>query len=274
MPDVACSVCGRRDAFYYRNSSGEKLCARCLEDSLSNRIKHSFSGRARLGRNPVVSVYIPPSKASEGVVLVYLLSKIEAKFNGRVEVIASCDVLNNVRGVFDNLLKTGDNINYHELRGSSVGSECSTSELIASTVMLLGNLWNSGALRGTQAVLLPYTLTDLNEALMEHIILGSGKRVPPDFSECSIEGTPMICPFCTIQRTDVMALAYVYGILKLINAPFITNNAEVCKTYNLVRRLVSEISLKHPELAHTMLKSRRFFLLQPTPSTSKEADPF
>lgn len=264
MVDIMCSVCGKRSAFYYRHSSGERLCAHCLEDSLSNHVKHSFSGRVRLGRNPVVSVYIPPSRVLEGIVLTYLLSKIEVKFNGRVEIIVPRDVLNTIRGnVFGNILKAGDNVNYRELSESNVESECSTSESLANSMMLLEDLGNSNILQETQAVLLPYTLTDLNEALMEYVILGSSKAVPPDFSDYSVGRIPIICPFRTVQRSDVIALAYVYGILKLVDDPFAVSNTEACKTHNLIKKLVLEISLKHPELTHTMLKSRRFFSPQP-----------
>lgn len=264
MPDIVCSVCGKRNAFYYRHSSGERLCTHCLEGSLSNHIKHSFSGRVKLGRSPVLSVYIPSSRVLEGIVLTHLLSKIEVKFNGRVEVIASSNVLSTVHdNVFNNFLKAGSNVNYHELSESNVEGECSTSESIANSVRLLENLKNSNVLQDTQAVLLPYTLTDLNEALMEYVILGSGEAVPPDFSRYSVGGIPIICPFRTVQRADVIALAYVYGVLKVLGNPFIVSNAEACKIYDLIKKLVSEISLRHPELTHTMLKSRKFFPLQP-----------
>ncbi|MEM2005479.1 MAG: hypothetical protein QXK83_05335 [Zestosphaera sp.] len=259
MPEIACSVCGRRGAFYYRHSSGERLCSRCLEESLTSRIKHSFSGRVRLGREPFITVYIPPDRVVEGAVLTCLLSKIEARFNGRVGVVAPRGVLSAVRELASNALTVGGNVHYRELGGLSAECRCSTGESITNSVRVLEGLSDSQVLQGAQAILLPYTLTDLDEALMEYVIFGSSGAAPADLSGLTIGGTPVVCPFCTVQRVDVMALAYVYGVLRLASESVRVGDEGVCRAYALIKELVSEISLNHPELTHTMLKSRKFF---------------
>ncbi len=255
---AVCNTCGRRTAFYYRHSSGERLCVACLEESLANHVKHSFSGRIKLGRAPCVSVYIPLERVLEGFSLAYLLSRIEVKFNGHVIVMVSHEVMNALReeGV-DALLLSKGNTSY-EIIKTHEAPKCLASESIKTSIEVIRDARSSEAIQESQAFLLPHTLTDLNEAFMEHVILGTGDLDLLDLRGMEVDGVPVLCPFHKVQRADVIAFSYAIGSAGLIQR--ITGSLTGgCMTHNLIKRLVLEISMKHPELTYSMLKSIKFF---------------
>lgn len=255
---MVCSTCGRRAAFYYRHSSGERLCIACLEESLANYVKHSFTGRIKLGKAPYISVYIPLERILEGFSLAYLLSKIEVKFNGHVIVVTSHEVMNALREEGINALLLSRRNASYEIIKISEALKCLASESIKTSIEAIRNSRSSEVIQRSQAFLLPHTLTDLNEALMEYVILGAGDLGLLDLRGVEVDGVPVLCPFCKVQRADVIAFSYAIGSAGLIQ--WVTRAlTEGCMAHNLIKRLVLEVSMKHPELTYSMLKSIKFF---------------
>lgn len=254
---VSCTTCGKRGAFYYRQSSGEKLCPICLEESLENHVKHSFSRKVRLGRNPVVAVYIPVERILEGFLLAYMLSKIEKKFEGIVSVVSSREVLSVIRErELDKHLERNRNVRYGILEEVVEEFECYT---IKSLEKALRNLEeNLRLIEDAQAVLLPYTLTDLNEALLEHVMLGVGDLKVLRTEEHLTNGVPLILPYARVDRVDVIALSHVLRIAELLDVESVFPKT-VCRANKIIKDLVVQVTLKHPELTHAMLKSIEFF---------------
>ncbi|MEM2020882.1 MAG: hypothetical protein QXP80_01480 [Zestosphaera sp.] len=257
---MVCSTCGRRAAFYYRHSSGERLCIACLEESLVNYVKHSFAGRIKLGKAPCISVYIPLERILEGFSLAYLLSKIEVKFNGHVIVMTSHEVMNALRkeGI-DALLLSRGNVSYEIIETPKL-LKCLTGESIKTSIEVIRDARSSEIIQRSQAFLLPHTLTDLNEVFMEYVILGTEDLDLLDLKGVEVDGVPVIYPFRKVQRTDVIAFSYAIGSAGLIQR--VTRAlTDGCIAHDLIKRLVLEVSMKHPELTYSMLKSIKFFRL-------------
>lgn len=254
---VLCTTCRRKEAFYYRQSSGERLCPTCLEESLENHIKHSFSEKVRLGRNPVVTVYIPVERMLEGFLLAYMLAKIEKKFEGIVSIVSPKEVLNAIkeRGL-DKHLERNRNVRYSVLEEALEEFECYTIKSLEKALRNLRD--NPRVVEATQAVLLPYTLTDLNEALLEHIIFGLGDLNALRIEEHLVNGVPLILPYARVDRVDIIALSHVLRITELLDLGF-TFPDTACRANKIIKDLVVQITLKHPELTHAMLKSIKFF---------------
>ncbi len=254
---VLCTTCGRRTAFYYRQSSGEKLCSVCLEESLENHIKHSFSKRVKLGKNPVILVYIPPERVLEGFLLAYMLSKIEKKFGGVVNVASSGNVLGAIKRLgLDEYLERNENVMYRVIGGITEELECYTMKSLENSLRILEG--NPELIKGVHAILLPYTLTDLNEAFLEHVILGIGNLKSLRAEKHLINGVPLILPYAQVDRVDVIALSHALKFVGLLNSEFTSHNVG-CRDGKLVRELVIQVTMKHPELTHTMLRSINFF---------------
>ncbi|MFN3268214.1 MAG: hypothetical protein ACK416_03025 [Zestosphaera sp.] len=256
---VSCTTCRRREAFYYRQSSGEKLCSVCLEESLKTHVKRSFSGRTKLGKNPIITVYIPADRILEGFLLAYVLAKIEKKFGGMVSVMTSREVLDVIKErELDERLEEYKNVRYTVLDKVVEDIECYT---IKSLEKSLKNIKENVVLvEDTQAVLLPYTLTDLNEAFLEHVILGVGDLKILKTGEYLVNRIPLILPYARVDRADVIALSHVLKFVELLDAEPILPKTN-CRINKVIKDLVLQVTLKHPELTHTMLKSIEFFPL-------------
>jgi len=254
---VLCTTCGKRAAFYYRQSSGEKLCPVCLEESLENHIKHSFSKRVKLGKNPVILTYIPPERVLEGFLLAYMLAKIEKKFGGVVNVASPRNVLGVIKktGLNEYLGRNG-NVVYRVIEETGEELECYTMKSLENSLRILEG--SPDLIKGVHAILLPYTLTDLNEAFLEHVILGVGSLESLRAEKRMINGAPLILPYAQVDRVDVVALSHALKFVGLLNSEFASCRVR-CRDGKLVRELVIHVTLKHPELTHTMLRSINFF---------------
>ncbi|MEO3992745.1 MAG: hypothetical protein QN229_00275 [Desulfurococcaceae archaeon TW002] len=256
---ISCTTCRRREAFYYRQSSGEKLCSVCLEESLETHVKHSFSRRVKLSKNPIITVYIPADRILEGFLLAYMLAKIEKNFGGVVSIMTSKEVLNIIKERrLDEYLEKFKNVRYSVLEKVVEDIECYTIKSLEKSLKNLGE--NAELINDTQAVLLPYTLTDLNEAFLEHVILGVGDLKILKMEEYLINRIPLILPYARVDRTDVIVLSHTLKFIELLNAES-TPSETTCRTNKIIKDLVLQITLKHPELTHTMLKSIGYFSL-------------
>lgn len=229
----------------------------CLEESLETHIKHSFSKRVKLGKNPVITVYVPVERVLEGFLLTFMLTKIEKKFGGVVSVISSREVLKIIRERrLNEYLERNKNIQYGILKNTVSGFECYTIKSLEKAVQDLER--NSELIKDSQAALLPYTLTDLNEAFLEHVVLGVGNLNILLGGKYLINGVPLIFPYARVDRLDVIALSYALKFTELYDVEY-TSPERTCRASKIIKDLISRISLEHPELTHSMLKSIRFF---------------
>lgn len=252
-----CTTCEKREAFYYRQSSGEKLCSVCLEESLENHVKHSFSKRVKLGKNPLVTTYIPTERILEGFLLSYMLTKIERRFGGTVSVVSFSEVLRIIKELrLNEYLERNGNVRYVLLERRIDDIECYTIKSLEKTLRNLGE--NLELIKDAQAVLLPYTLTDLNEAFLEHVILGVGDLSTLKLGDYMVNGVPLILPYAQVDRVDVIALSHALKFTELLNAELALSKT-ACGASGIIKDLVIRITLKHPELTRSMLRSMRFF---------------
>ncbi len=75
-----CSVCGRREAVYLRISSGERLCARCLERSLARRVKRTLSRTRSIGPRDRILLPVFGSWALKSALMIRLVSMVEREY--------------------------------------------------------------------------------------------------------------------------------------------------------------------------------------------------
>lgn len=191
--------------------------------------------------------------------LAYMLTKIEKRFGGVVSLISSKEVLNAIKDKkLDTYLEKNKNIRYGVFEEATEETECFT---IKSLEKALKNLKeNPRLVEGTQAILLPFTLTDLNEAFLEHVILGIGDLNVLRIGETLINDIPLILPYAQVDRVDVIALSHALRFIELLDVTS-THPDVSCGPSKIIKDLVIQVTLKHPELTRTMLKSVKFFSL-------------
>ncbi len=78
MSTPICSICGRKEAFFFRPYSGEKLCRRCFVKSVEDKVRATIAEFNMLEYDDRVAVAVSGGKDSQS--LLNILAKIERNY--------------------------------------------------------------------------------------------------------------------------------------------------------------------------------------------------
>ncbi len=73
-----CSACKRKEPFFYRNYSGERLCRKCFAESIEDKVRATIVKYKMLNYNDHVAVSVSGGKDS--ISLLEVLAKMERKY--------------------------------------------------------------------------------------------------------------------------------------------------------------------------------------------------
>ncbi|MEM3824471.1 MAG: tRNA 2-thiocytidine biosynthesis TtcA family protein, partial [Candidatus Bathyarchaeia archaeon] len=98
---IQCSICKRREAFFYRQYSGEKLCKKCFTESIEAKVRATIAkyGMFEFDDKIVVAV----SGGKDSVSLLHILAKIERDYPKASLIAVTVD--EGIRGYRDEALK-------------------------------------------------------------------------------------------------------------------------------------------------------------------------
>jgi len=75
---TVCNVCKRREAFFFRPYSGEKLCRKCFVESIEGKVKGTIAKYGMFEFNDRIAVAVSGGKDS--ISLLHVLAKIERSY--------------------------------------------------------------------------------------------------------------------------------------------------------------------------------------------------
>ena len=101
MGAVICTVCKRREAFFFRPYSGEKLCKKCFSISVEDKVRATIAKYDMLKYNDRIAIAVSGGKDS--LSLLHILVKIERNFPNASFVAVSVD--EEIRGYRDKAIK-------------------------------------------------------------------------------------------------------------------------------------------------------------------------
>jgi hypothetical protein len=223
-----------------------------MEKILTKAIKASLR-RASLRPKSVISVVIPFGRIAEGIILAYLVSKIEAKFNTIVVVSYPricgdlCSVLNRVA-----VPQFTACISYHI---EDAEKPQLTGELISTTLKEAERVLRTFE-PSPKIILLPFTLTDINEAFLESLM------IMPDLmntiKKMTSHNPVASLPFSSFHRRDILAFSYKKSTLNTVSRYQCYQNyrPELVE----IPLLVNELEYFHSELSYSSLKSLKKIL--------------
>jgi hypothetical protein len=226
--EVLCTSCSRRQAVYLRRHSGERLCLGCLYRSIVKEIKRAFSTFGRVGPGLRVGVLVPETLALEGALLLKLLSDVEERYSGLAIAVACGDLPEDYLAVVRRYSK--DVLPCHGLGGPEVACVRLPRDLDWLRLDLLA---------------VPVTLDDLLECFLRSLVYEHEVRSVRTYVE--LQHLKVFTPLYRVPRVDLTAYAFLAGILDEVSC------TKVVKPPDAVGRLVSEISIKHPELLFRFL---------------------
>ena len=265
-----CTSCGKREAFFFRPYSGEKLCRKCFVKSVEEKVKATIAKYEMLKFDDRIAVAVSGGKDS--LSLLHILAKIEASYPKSSLVAVSVD--EGISGYRDEALKiVRENceklkIEYHvisfkELYGYTLDEIVKLLELKGKTK--LTPCAYCGVLRRKALNLIArkveadklataHTLDDEAQTILLNILHGDILRIireKPKTDKKHPKLVQRIKPFCEIPEKEVALYAYVKK-LKFQDKPC-PYSAEALR--NDIRFFLNRMEEKHSGMKFTILKT-------------------
>jgi len=262
-----CTLCKRKDAFFMRPYSGERLCRRCFFRSIEDRVRAAISKYEMLRLDDRIMVAVSGGKDS--VTLLHILTKIERAFP-EAEVCA-VTVDEGIRGYRDEALKVAAKncqklgiehavVSFKEMYG------CKLDEIVAmarekeltpcSYCGVLRRRALNLAAREADADKLAtaHNLDDEAQTIILNIIHGDAPRiarVKPVLDEAHPRLIRRIKPLCEVPEREIALYAYLKKIeFQSIPCPYARTALR-----SDIRTMLNRMEEKHPGIKFTIFKS-------------------
>jgi uncharacterized protein (TIGR00269 family) len=231
MTTSTCSSCKNREAFFYRQYSGERLCKKCFTESIESKVRSTITRYHMLKFNDHLAVAVSGGKDS--LSLLYILAKIQ---RSRPKThLTAVTVDEGIKGYRDEALEIASSIcqkleishhtvSFKELYGFTLDEmifkarEKNQTELTACAYcgVLRRKAINAGA-RQVKAnkIATAHTLDDEVQTVLMNILRGDISRLAkekPVTSEVHPLFVQKIKPFCEIPEKESALYAYVKKI--------------------------------------------------------------
>ena len=265
-----CDVCKRRQAFFFRPYSGEKLCRRCFAQSIEKKVRATIAKYQMLNFNDKIAVAVSGGKDS--VSLLHVLAKMEKKQPKASLVAITVD--EGIKGYRDEALKIASEncdelgikhvvTSFRELYGFTldeiVKRQKHKGESGLTPCAYCGVLRRKAlniAARNVKANKLAtaHTLDDETQTILLNIFHGDVLRIArekPVTDEAHPKLVQKVKPFCEIPEKETALYAYVRKIrFQSTPCPYASEALR-----NDVRIMLNRMEEKHAGIKFTVFKS-------------------
>jgi len=262
-----CTACRRREAFYLRQYSGEKLCRRCFTESIEEKVRVTISKHKMFEVDDRIAVAVSGGKDS--VSLLHILAKIEQGFPK--SSICAITVDEGISGYRDeavsiaaeNCAKLGVEqltLSFKELYGYT------TDEIVGKTrygkltpcaycgVLRRRALNIAGRKADADKIATAHTLDDEIQTFFLNVIHGDPLRIArsgPRYDKLEVGLVQRVKPFCEVLERESALYAYVREIpFQEMPCPY---SREALR--NDVRHTLNRLERKHPGMKYTIYSS-------------------
>lgn len=264
---TACTLCKRREAFFSRGYSGERLCKRCFCLSIERKVKMTISKYEMFEHDDRIAVAVSGGKDS--LSLLHILSKIEKNFPNAT--LSAVIVDEGIRGYRDEAMKIAKKnceklhvghtvVSFKELYGYTLDEIAKTTEDTKLTPcsycgVLRRRAINTGArLAGASKVATAHNLDDETQTALLNIIHGDPIRiirVKPMLDPIQPGLIQRVKPLCEVLEREVALYAYVEKIeFQSLPCPYAGSALR-----NDVRNILNRLEEKHAGMKYTIYRS-------------------
>jgi uncharacterized protein (TIGR00269 family) len=267
---AVCTVCKRREAFFFRPYSGEKLCRKCFVKSIEEKVRATIAKYKMLKFDDRIAVAVSGGKDS--VSLLHVLAKIERDYP-KVSLVA-VTVDEGIRRYRDEALKIAAEsckklgiehhmVSFKELYGyrldQIVKSLKQKGEGGLTPCAYCGVLRRKAlniAARSLKAdkLVTAHTLDDETQTILLNILHGDVLRIArekPVTNEAHPKLVQKVKPFCEILEKETALYAYVRKTkFQSMPCPYASRALR-----NDVRLMLNRMEEKHAGIKFTIFKS-------------------
>ena len=270
MDSALCSCCKIREAFFFRQYSGEKLCKKCFTKSIEDKVRSTITRYSMLSFNDHLAVAVSGGKDS--LSLLHILAKLK-RSRPKTHLTAVL-VDEGIKGYRDEALEIATSncrkleiplhiVSFKELYGFTLDEmifrvrEKGQTELTACAYcgVLRRKAINAGARQvGATKIATAHTLDDEVQTVLMNILRGDIARLAkekPITSEVHPLFVQKIKPFCEIPEKESALYAYAKKIaFQDTPCPYASEALR-----NDVRGMLNRMENKHAGTKFTVFKS-------------------
>lgn len=270
MTTDICTNCKRREAFFFRRYSGEKLCRKCFSSSIEDKTRATIAKHDMLEYNDRIAVGVSGGKDSSS--LLHILAKIEQNYPKSSLVAVTVD--EGIRKYRDEALKMATEnckklriehhtVSFKQLYGYTLDeivkllrkdrknklSPCAYCGVLRRKALNIAS-------RDVKADKLAtaHTLDDETQTILLNIFHGDPlrmARVKPLTDHVHPKLTQRVKPFCEIPEKETALYAYINDIeFQDIPCPYASEAMR-----NDIRSFLNRMEEKHAGIAFTIFKS-------------------
>jgi len=223
-----CSLCGAKEAVYFRPYSGEKLCGGCFCESIEERVRRTISKYEMFEYNSRIAVGVSGGKDS--LSLLRILAKIEEKFPTAELIAVTVD--EGIKGYRDEAIGLAE----EECRKLGVEHRVlSFKELFSYTLDEIAERTRSGTLTpcsfcgvlrrralntaarevGADRLVTAHNLDDMAQTVLLNILRGDHRRLAlqhPAGEAVTEKFVRRVKPYCEVPERESVLYAYLNGI--------------------------------------------------------------
>jgi uncharacterized protein (TIGR00269 family) len=267
---AVCNVCKRREAFFFRPYSGEKLCRKCFAKSIEEKVRTTIAKYKMLEFDDRIAVAVSGGKDS--VSLLRILAKMERDYPKTSLVAVTVD--EGIKGYRDEALKiAAENcqklgiehhvVSFKELygyrldeivkslkqKGDSRLSPCAYCGVLRRKALNIA----ARSLKADKLVT-AHTLDDETQTILLNIFHGDVLRIArekPVTDEAHPKLVQKVKPFCEIPEKETALYAYVRKIkFQSMPCPYASEALR-----NDIRIMLNRMEEKHSGIKFTIFKS-------------------
>lgn len=269
-PGALCSMCKRREAFFLRPYSGERLCRKCFAKSIEDKTRATIAKYDMLGFDDRVAVAVSGGKDS--VSLLHVLAKLEKKYPRASLVGITVD--EGIKGYRNEALKIAasncrelgiehEEVSFKGLFGLTLdgivkwlrqsGGESLTP--CACCGVLRRKALNIAARKvGATKIATGHTLDDETQTILLNIFHGDVLRLAhekPVTDKLHSKLVQKIKPFCEIPERETALYAHVKKVeFQSRPCPYASEALR-----NDVRAMLDKVDEKHVGVKYTIFRS-------------------
>lgn len=264
---TTCTLCKRREAFFLRLYSGERLCRKCFCRSIERKVRATISRYEML--EPDDRLALAVSGGKDSVSLLHIMAKIEKDFPKAALTAVIVD--EGIKGYRDEALKIAmsncaglgveyTTVSFEDLYGYTLDEIVEMSretELTSCSYcgVLRRRALNVGARRmEADKIATAHNLDDEAQTCLLNIIHGDPLRllrVKPVLTSVQSGLVPRVKPLCEVLEREVALYAYVRRItFQGVPCPYA---GEALR--NDVRNVLNRLEEKHPGVKYTVFRS-------------------
>ena len=262
-----CTLCKKKNAFFMRPYSGERLCRRCFLRSIENRIRTTISKYEMLSINDKIMVAVSGGKDS--VTLLHILTNIEKAFPKAKVCAVTVD--EGIRGYRDEALKIAAKncrklgiehvvASFKEMYGYPLDEIVSMPKGKELTPCSYCGVLRRRALNvaareaNADKIATAHNLDDEAQTIILNIIHGDASRiarVKPVLDEAHPKLIRRIKPLCEVPERETALYAYLKKIeFQSVPCPYARTALR-----SDVRTMLNRMEEKHPGIKFTIFKS-------------------